>query len=148
MKKDGKIAKFYKYSNGSNELPNNLCNYFWALVFMIVSLPLTFWTYIPRINSGYNDDYKFRTGFSIITLIIVSLLLFAFAFTGTLIYRYPQVMILVLGIPSILGIFYWLAVRNHPGNPVKELVSDTSTILVNKVKSVKEGYCPKIEWED
>lgn len=92
MNPHSNLASFYRYFYMTENLPNNLCNYFWGLLFAFVCLPFV-WTamLLNRILTpiklkeydmgegekkkyGYSKPYNpFTTGFGVIftTMIIV-----------------------------------------------------------------------------
>lgn len=159
LSKNSRCARFYCKSYGTNKLPSSLCDFFWALVWLICLLPLTWPSYIPK---GNEDNIKDRAKCGIIMYIL------AFSFFV------PGIMI-TAGHDNQTGIWFWMwsfiwAVfiwglvaffvlfsgliahffEKRRRNRVYEETpkEKTPSVLIEYIKAVKAKHCPIINWED
>jgi hypothetical protein len=58
MNPHSNLASFYRQVYLEDELPNNLCNYFWAIIFGIITLPFTWLILLFNYSKGYIKKYQ------------------------------------------------------------------------------------------
>lgn len=137
---DGSLYKFYRWTYGYAP-PNNLCPFFWGLLWATVIFPITWWTY------PWEDvDWDGRlVGGMFMWGIAIGI---GFLTGSTLSGWYDP--ILVLGIVSAIGIAAILTgvIIIAGGSYLLDTASrsEMKTVFVETKKSWQEKYCPKITW--
>lgn len=159
LKTNSWYVKLWDYMY-AEDLPNNLCPFFWKLISaillfiptVILRIPVTIFN-IFSINKIKKGDG--RTGIGIIMYIIIVLLIFAilsiyhwilYLFNA---YSYDNELATCGGFflsVILLFIIRELWVKNDLNTISKEKISNN--IIVNYTKSWYNNYCPKINWEE
>lgn len=184
LSKTGKLAIFYRWSYGksTDQLPNNLCPYFWKLVLAFFLLPITWVSFIWGFKIQMDYDWKndrfiidkdfahyfnynkpdfmlvkrFFTGISIYGLLteivfVISLLLnMEISFWDFIVKISAFTGIGIIG-SMILILLYFLSkaiIRTHQRVITSSTYKETKHILEETYVSVKENYCPKINWSE
>lgn len=125
LNRSGKIAKFYAFFlPDKQQLPSDFCTYFWGLVgraLFIVVIPGQI------------------VGWSIYGLVL--LVKFAWAHKiGTLYW-----IIAAIGLTLLALLAIWLNKRRKRLR--LEFLDEVKTIAAAKIDSVKNRYCPRIDWK-
>ena len=155
-------ARLFRFFGNSFEMPDNLCRYLWIWIYIIITLPLTFWLNVLDFTK---DSTKFGFPFTTITLKtlfgLVSVSLFFILMQDSelelplnlfifLAFLSPLAMItaiaLLLGFIG-LGIYIlercskpsWLTFGKR--DPDKVTWKDS-------VAAIKNKYCTRLEWVD
>ena len=140
-------AKLYKFAYLTNDLSDNLCAYFWKMIFSIPVIMLSF----PLNTLIYFFDknaYKERV-LPTIGLIILNIFLLALLFVLIMIFIISPMngdfipMIVFLSIASLITGMIFLFISNY-----KFKTPEIFEIISEKIKSTKENYCPRIEWKN
>lgn len=143
LSKNGYLAQLYRWSYGTWRMPNNLCIYFWKLLFAIVVFPIT-WISYPF----HFDHIVIRIIASLVCCFFLAL--FARLILGVFENPYFALEVLfyvgriIAGFIVLIAlvVLYALLEENPP-----EIVSETLKIIQAKKESVKDKFCPKIEWK-
>lgn len=162
-------SKLYRWFYCTNELPNNLCTYFWGLVisylFLIpiglLTLPIT----ICRFNNLRQSNYEFdsfidRLGISTTLWVLIYLLfclispitLFFTSYTqDSLMYYNIQLGLSIWGILIVVIVFVSIDIVNknrrlysRRGN--KKVIENKPNLIIEFIKAKYNNYCPKIDW--
>lgn len=151
LKTDGAVTRFYKrtFFLADYDLPKNFCGFFWKLIIAFIVLPITWWTYRVDDKPGRDspiDDFGSRVGLGVavpIMLAIVLLIIFGILVTAV---SYPKVSTVVASVILFAVLTVWLNTRRN-GNPVERFTHEVLDIATTKVESVKDNYCPRIDWK-
>lgn len=152
-------AKLYRWFYDQNEMPNNLCPYFWKLVIMyILIIPYVIITLPSQIVFKFEQNDKE-------TNIAMSIFLFLLIFVIICMISVPVILLFDLnpnefwrnifsgGVISwvfliTIGIYYGF---KYLFQKLKQKLNETekknSYILVEFVKAKYNKYCPKIDWD-
>jgi hypothetical protein len=148
LKKEGFLTRFYKWSYGLNDavLPTNFCEFFWSLVFAIAVSPLTILSLplqllIPGLKENTDWSMKARICAPLAIIVCVTLL----TFLGITVFNNPGTSLMIVGVLVLFGLL--LALLVWKSDSLSELQKETNQVIEEKYKSVKENYCPKIEWK-
>jgi hypothetical protein len=165
-------AKLYRWLYVKEEMPQNLCPYFWKLVLMwvfiipytIISLPSIL---MNSVNRDTHQSSGERFGVGIILWFIIGMLISMLSWIGVFFFEPVKDTIwmhmLVIGfigwgfsiVFSAIALFKWSKEKwqnrhvKYDENgwriwePVKE---KESSIFVEFVKAKYKKYCPKIDW--
>jgi len=144
--------KFWKLNYagwfGNDEPNENFCDYFWALVWATLMLPITWIGLIYKGISGETGAF----GRNIVnTLMAYAVLSLAGVFIGTTVKHGfwailgPLLIILAVSVVILLIVYYFKEV--FPQSSVSRNLSETSDIIGEGWKSFKGKYCPKIDWQ-
>lgn len=151
-------AKLYEFTY-SSYLPDNLCPYFWKLVWAIIVLVPNFIIQFPaliiQIFSKSSDDCGDRRGMGTVIYIIGFFLSLYFKITFHLIkgifncYSYSQEFAIWGGIINtiifiISAVFF---IKYLLGKRRKRIEEKRPNIIVEFAKAKYGKYCPKIDWE-
>jgi hypothetical protein len=167
LSKTGKIARFYAWNYGvgktygweTKEFPKSFCPFFWALVFAVLFIPFTGWSLLRDKIFTQSNDASNMFGLRVITGIISYLTLILLGVLGWYIYVYPREFITavswILGLMATIvvatGTLYYFFWRSWAWEMVteagSELIVEAFTIAATKKASIKQNYCPKIDWE-
>lgn len=119
---NGKIARFYLYFNAEPKLlPENFCTYFWGLFARCLAV----------LGAGV-----------FLTLGLYGLILWLL-FIASVLWSIKLIMLVLLAMTLILLLARWIAKKDVP-----EVIQETRTIIRGKVDSVKNRYCPRINWKE
>jgi hypothetical protein len=146
LSKHNLITRFYMWTYGKTEeyLPKDFCSYFWSVLFATLILPLTIWSWpiqhIKTFDLDQNTDWTWagRCG----------VLVFAFIFGVA---GYGMVLGVIIHPWIMLGVFISAALITLGMISVvigKGLLGEATHLLKAKTDSVKDKYCPVIEWKD
>lgn len=149
LNRESKLARFYQWSYGERPewMPYNFCDYFWSLLWAMVVFPIT-WLSYPF--DTYNLNERFWKGVG------MWIFLTAIAYYIFLFIEYPYQTAKISGyvvggiigfIALVIGGVYCLEKLEHDGETKKpSVLCEAWQIAVEKKNSVKDNYCPKIEW--
>ena len=120
--------------------------FFWKIVLAILLLEITWWTYI---GTWLWESWTFDRAFDVRFVAGFGGYVFL-SFSGIIIYglitagiHYPYFTgILLIGIAAMIVFRRFIFTRK-----TAEVLLETMDIIETKVDSIKEGYCPKIDWE-
>jgi hypothetical protein len=170
-------SKLYRWFYGTNDLPNNLCPYFWKLVFAwFIVIPYSLFCVPFILMELFDKNYKFtdnstgkRIGYSLLTY---SLLFFVGCMLSSIVwffiqpekgsfYNFMGALGFLLWVASIIiGVVEgykaykeWNYNRkikyDENGYRIWNQPKEEKTYLVVEfVKAKYNKYCPKIEWND
>lgn len=158
LKENSVLSKIYRWFYGLNYMPNNLCEYFWRLVFMfvfimpsaILSFPYNIIQYVSNKRSNFklpNNNTPLNGvviwfGLLLISCILVAISLFFNTYeTGSNLDTMSKIGIALLVGGSLLFIVIGIV------NLIHSNVTSKSNIVVEFVKAKKNKYCPKIDWK-
>lgn len=120
----GKLAKFYMWLPPEDKkLPQDFCSYFWGLVARVFFI------------------------FGMGGLVVVSLVYWAVRFVlwlSHLIWAHKGPSLIVLAFILFIALSVWLSERKKKIKT--EILSEAKAIISGKIDSVKNRYCPRIEW--
>ena len=158
-------CKLYKwaYSRADNRLPKNLCNYFWSVMFAVITLPIT----VVSVFIDNISDYFERLGVSVLLYICSIAVWFigfillrltcdpTFSSKHTVFENYSHNWIAYAALPvgaaltwlvmyAISLLFKWTD-NLHWNDRGK--VEKQPNIMVEYLKAKKEKACPFIDWE-
>lgn len=155
LSKNSFSAKLYRFFYNTDDLPNNLCPYFWQLLLAyILVIPFILPVIILRYGTDKNIDIpaaiiigiRLVVQFALITItsmIIIPINLFTGLFNLKVIDFMITFAIIGYLIVAIIGLFF--------------LVDKLSTLTTNSnkisivgefIKAKYNNYCPKIDWVD
>lgn len=147
-------ARLYKVMHDYPKLPEDLCNYFWKLVLIIITLPLYSSALLVRIRK---DTRRTIRGSGIIVFGLgVNAILLALIACVHAIHREQDLSLLLstiivfIGIP--VGVVLLLFAVYLIDRGVKEIQNKKQdedsivSITSEYIKAKKENYCPRIEW--
>lgn len=146
LRKNSWHSNLYLWTYDANILPKSLCNYFWALLFAIVSIPLTIWS-LPQTWLGVKpDNYLIRLAQSLLTLFLLGIFtLFVIAFIEKPAEMFASLGIFIgVAVGIILVIFAYFGIK-ETGVIIKD--TDTYKIVTGQAGSVKKKICPEIDWK-
>ena len=170
-------AKIYRWFYGTDDMPSNLCPYFWKLVtalifgfpFFIITLPFT----LVYRDAKYKKSFGERLGISILIFIMLFMAI-AMLTTIGLFWSIPEnntfyfhmatggiICWLAVIVLSAIELYKYLKERREDriykkihydanGNwiPIEDRVKEKhSYILVEMAKATYHKYCPKIDWK-
>jgi hypothetical protein len=149
-------AKFYDFIYQKN-LPKSLCDYFWALIFGIILLPLLLpfnfifiqkWSPFSHtsITSRLILNFVWTVASVFLFIIMLYLPIFENNYGGPL-----AVLIVGLIIGAVkLAIYLHEKYRESRYDDLFEPKKENEFLLVLKTgfKAFKEKYCPRIDWKD
>lgn len=148
-------ARLYKVMHEYPKLPENLCNYFWKLVLIVLTLPLYFPGLLIRIRKDTRDTTRgsgLIVGGLIINAILFSLSACVYSIhTEKNLSLLLSIIIVFIGIPAAIALL--LAVVYLIDSGVKEIQNkkqdENSIVKITSeyIKAKKENYCPRIEWK-
>jgi hypothetical protein len=162
VRKNSLHAKLYKFTYDS-KLPNNLCPYFWKLVFAFVVFIPNFIIQLPVLITkvfGYeklDNVYNRCTGFCIyLSLLIVYRILITnyHAFKEMIhCYSYDSSLatfgiiidIIILFILFIVGL---VKIYKYFKNKKRYLENNNENIITEFIKAKYNKYCPKLDWNE
>ena len=154
LNKNSVGVKIYQYVWGE-DLPNNLCNYFWKsvlaypLIPLVTVLQLMYYpaSLIPLVKREMEGD-RFSERLAGLLSVIITYLLFAvgvFISSAFVTYQADTFMYVsyvfggILTISTSFLFIYLLALR---------FFDKKENMFREYIKAKKGNYCPKIEWED
>lgn len=156
MKKDSWHSHLYKtlYNKANFQLPSNLCDYFWAVMFALITLP--FWCVTSRDN---NLNWLGKIVFGFFTEAMASMILFICSYelieklqiTSYILAFFMPVIVclslcgILIGV-GLIAVGIDKACELRKGSAKRKPKSDG--LFKTKWKSFKGKYCPKIDWED
>lgn len=158
-------CKLYKwaYSRADRHLPKNLCNYFWSVVFAVITLPITVVSVFIDDMSKYFErlrvslllylgiTWNWFVGFMILRKVFDP----TFTAKHTLFENYSHNWIVYAALPAgvaIVGLgVYAVGLLCDWSNNLyyrkKVKVEKQPNIMVEYLKAKKEKACPFIDWE-
>jgi hypothetical protein len=155
LNKNSVTSKIYRwfYNKASNEMPNNLCPYFWQLVFMwivfipsvILSLPYSIY-YKLNFNKFEHHPGVGIVGWAFLYFVKCSLISF-----GWLFFEYEKAS--YLECCAFLGILIiFISLMIFLPEIIKYFKPKTHTkpkpnIIIEFTKAKYNKYCPKIDWK-
>jgi hypothetical protein len=146
LKSNSWHSKLYKWTYNAYILPSSLCNYFWGLVFAIVSIPLTIWSLPHTLMKIRPGDYFVRLLQSLFTIFLLLLII-----VGVSVFIKNPIAGLKLTGQFLAAIACMIAIAFIPDGIKKTKWSITKTdsykIVAGQALSVKKKVCPKINWE-
>jgi len=147
-------ARLFKLIYSNHKLPDNLCNYFWNVVFLLITIPIYFPGLLLSLSAKLRLRYNFKgpavtAGGFFINLFIalnVSAVIKMTEQTG-LSLTLSAIIVPVIIVTSIATLFYLMYLFTealpHKARSNDNIVGITSEYF----KAKKEAYCPKIEWK-
>lgn len=144
-------AKLYRAFWKTKDMPNNLCNYFWELVFALVFTIPAWQVYIPLFKKEPKKDvFKLTTLFTILNGFMF---IIGGVFTGKkaeVVFYYPIGLIAICLIGSvIIGFILALEkVGDYFGNLKHRQVQSKPSLLKTRWRDFKEKNCTLLDWED
>lgn len=153
LKKDGLITRFYKwsFSYGDDQLTQNFCGYFWSVVFAFIFLPFTAWS--AAVGLTWPEFRKSDPPFGVRIVMggVCYVICAALVMLGIKLYLAPVDTLIGIGVAvsiaaSVSLLMYVFVIRDKTSQIGKAL-DEARDLIVEKVESVKEGYCPKIDWK-
>ena len=170
---DSYLSRLYRWFYLTDNMPWNLCPYFWKLVIMFVLILPTLVVALPvilieTIKKEKFDSYSERFGLSIVAYVAIFILISLGAascwhwFTyekDTFIHFCAQFGVMLALMGSLVGTYYlfvWvvnsikdkiLYTKNEEGRKVyRERREPRPNIIVEFVKAKYEKNCPRVEW--
>lgn len=165
LKKDSILSKLYRWFYLTDQMPKNLCPYFWKLVIMVLFIIPTFIISAPSIILRLIDSRayeKFDNGFQRIginfilygMLFLIFMMLFSISYLFG--YRFlkdsfPEILqsVGLLIWCGLLGVLLVLSIRWIYTSIKNKRVGKEQdpNIVLEFIKSKYNNYCPKIDWE-
>lgn len=170
-------SKLYRWFYGTNDLPNNLCPYFWKLVLAwLVLIPYSLFCLPVIIMEIYDKEYEYdengtgkRIGFSVLVYTILFFIVCMLTSIGWF-FVLPEKESLY-GLMGTIGFLVWVAVivtgaiegykafeewnyrrkitYDEYGRKIYNFHKEEKTYLVVEFAKAKYNkYCPKIDWVD
>lgn len=156
IKKTSLHARFYKFMYLTDKLPTNLCPYFWKLVMAIITLPLTFPSFIFTNNRSFGSRFD-----PLAIMIVLEMLIFGVGGLTSLIFGLVKnddpMNLTTFGLINFAGILGWIMIAlacytAHWISERKEVYlgkkEKKPNIIIEYIKAKKNKACPMIEWED
>lgn len=149
INKNSLSTRFYTWTYGisKNQLPTNFCAYFWLWVSALLFLPVTFFSAIiqfsfigRKMDLSENETWSFSGRCGIFFLLLTALM--CLTAVSILLAVSPALTVSILLLIAVLVLFCYL--HSNKKFPLKD--TEVFNIVREKIKSVKEGYCPKIEY--
>lgn len=153
----------YKWTYGVQEVPNNLCAYFWGALLSVLMVPVFTWMplvveYVNlKINKGDGQVFG-HCGLGmkyILTIIICAAVFFLFTI-GVVFFEHTAPSIVITAIIA-LGIFIiWFFKKKRILPKTTEAITKgvinitiSEPVIMTKefIKAKKNKYCPKINWK-
>lgn len=142
------------YSQLYNDtLPNNLCKYFWRVIFALITLPA--WCIICKIDKNIDAFNKVFIGGWLTTIFYFLGWSLSNAFcmsiqTDVLWIYYLTPLFAILTPIVAFGLLFgmtglFIMAQNHLGR--KLFKNETKSLFAAKVYAAKNKICPKIDWE-
>jgi len=149
----------YKWFYNTKKLPNNLCPYFWALLFAVLfSIPFILYS-IPGVilllfskNKKYVDNDRQKHNIIAILLLIFlasficAILLWSMGSEGV------NSLVAILGVTGSFIIAFILILGSVilivEYNKNKVITTNNGTIIGNFIKAKYNKYCPIITWKN
>ena len=138
----------YGYSNWSKQEPNNnFCDYFWALVWALCMLPVT---WIGLLIKYFTDDdvSSMKDSFTITLLTYVGIFLVTMFIIATFKFKSAfllPILFVVGGGIALFAITYYF-VEVYPETDFANNISESKDIVKESWKSFKGKYFPQIKW--
>jgi hypothetical protein len=147
LNSNGKLARFYQWSYDA-ALPQNFCEYFWALAFAALFFPLTWMSY-PWDSCMFSE--RVWKGFCV----LATLALIAYGLAQWVEHPFEGTMIVLgciggtIGLVAIIigGTFLLESLQDWESESKPTLFGEIVEVLREKKDAVKENYCPKIDWK-
>jgi hypothetical protein len=149
---DGLLTRFYKrtYHRHDYELPTNFCSFFWKLFFAVSLLPATWWTYLCEDfvdraidNGGFMSKRVAINMMFLLLAFILGVILWAI---GAAFWYHLYVASSVTGGILVFATILYVVMRVRNDDDPLDVFADVADVVAAKVESVKDGYCPRIEW--
>lgn len=144
----GSIARFYCWSYGLHfaNLPPDFCMFFWKLLLALLVLPVTVWTLLPQKilrlgNLEWSLGGRFLAGNFTALLIAVAVHIV----TAIASAPYESFTAILKILSAIAVVTALLAAGIYVSN--SRLKNEFAEIAKTKTSSVKDKYCPKINWK-
>lgn len=147
LNKNSKLTRLYMWSYNTPywRLPNDLCTYFWKLLFAIVVFPLTWLSYPFKCNHIFS-----RIGVSLLCLLGLILIGLPIGLQKWGVFIILGIVIgMLVGITATIGLIAFVCglltetyYKVRSTSTVEELMS----IVRERKTGFKEKYCPRIEW--
>jgi hypothetical protein len=146
LDKNGKLARFYKWSYREVYLPTNFCSYFWALLLAAFLFPITWLSYPLDCWSLTERVWKSFCVFMglVGTAFYISLWIESPFKTGAVTFLVLVALVLLI---AVIGGGVWCLERWDSRQPKPTVISEVFEVVRGQVEAVKENYCPKIEWD-
>jgi hypothetical protein len=165
-------ARLYKWLYSTEDLPNNLCPYFWKVVlayliiipYTLLALPYLIGLAIYK-ESSKNDSFGKRIGIGFILYFMIFAASSALCFIG--IFFIPPAEKSLYQFMAIMGGIIWLVCLGLGGSHLWDVYTENkrkskiryneqgyriyeepkSNLIVEFVKAKYGKYCPKINWK-
>lgn len=138
LNQNGTIARYYKWFYMTDELPTNLCPFFWwlalSLLLAVVMMPtIAIYRKMRELKAPYVEWIIAGVFLWVAILAVVALIIhFVTNPIGTSIFA---------GIALSVAFITFITTRKS------EAIKESKRIVAEKLRSAKEGYCPRIDWE-
>ena len=142
LKRQGLLSRFYKFTF-CKDAPDSLCTFFWGLVIGLLVLPITwlsvFFFMILRKFDDHTepDNLSHRLLFGFMMYLGVAIVLL---YLGALINNTTTTILWTVG--CVLAFWVLSLVGKNTGE------HELTRVIKEFIKSRKEKYCPKIDWDD
>lgn len=155
LNNNGSIAKFYRWSYGRgryDNLPPDLCSFFWKTLFALLIAPFSVWTLFPqRLTFTWKDNCDWNIAGRLFGGILTAGLFVLTAYLVFVCFTHPYEAVKTIGIIvgatlALLAGGFVLFVLFHLEE--KESVREFKQVVKEKFRSAKDGYCPRITWTD
>jgi hypothetical protein len=147
LDKNGKLPRFYQWSYSEKDLPDNFCSYFWHVLWAIILFPVT-WLSYPLPNYP-PPPIGIRFIIGIVGYFLLGLLaglVYALLVNPFQTLKIAGTIVGAIGALSAT-IFGFIYIKERlDGSDEKSVFTEIAEIVREKKKSVKENYCPKINW--
>ena len=160
LKETSISARLYKWYWNTDKLPDNLCNYFWALVIayigfipcVLLTLPalIVDWYYDKKIyRNVFDENFGLSFGCYLVLFLIICI---PFGVYGLFHLAPKQPIMQMVGIIEIIMIifftFIWLFRKAFDYILKSKIPKENKpNLVVEYFKSVKGKYCPQIIWK-
>lgn len=142
LKRQGLLSRLYKFTF-CEDAPEDLCTFFWGLVICLLFLPVTwlseiFFFFIRKVDSDAKPENlttRAAAGFAMNIFVILAWVY------GVALVKNPE---LTLGWTIGCGLAFWVLVKVTKKTDDHEFAK----VIKEFMKSRKEKYCPKIDWDD
>lgn len=151
-------ARLTRWTYRIEELPGNLCGYFWIMLLAVILFPLTAIISLPRIFVGEytkTESYPYLPFIICISIWFLLGILSFYLYGGYCVFfigfnskailvNLAIVIFLVFTFMALIPFLFYIIRKKFS----KTSISLTDTVVYQFIKAKKNKYCPVIEWTE
>lgn len=141
---NGRLAQFYRWTY-DRKCPNDLCTFFWKLLFATVVFPITWLTYpwdldhvAKRVFAGIAMWVGLLAVAGIASVTLGGDLFFVYIIGGLAAIAVGCVLLVGTGVGAVAGVGFGYR---------KVVESEIVQVVVERKRAFKDNYCPRIDWK-